>query len=178
MRRRIAWAVLVVLCSVGAGCGNDFDEDKMRQATEQGPVHIDSEQVSMTNREVACGVDRELWDAPVQVSDRSVARLRQPARDLGFSDDVSIGDPGYVLPYSQMRGDFMLRVETMIDVKDGPARNNKTVLARIRVKVPHECFEGDLPIMGIRKGQFRQELPVILVFALEGDGWHLDHFVH
>jgi len=42
----------------------------------------------------------------------------------------------------------------------------------------NDCFAGDLPIMGIRKGQFNQSLPVTLVFALGDKGWYVDHFVH
>jgi hypothetical protein len=175
---RLQAAALAVLCMICAGCSNEFDETKMRGTTEASPVQLDSEQVTLTQAQVDCGVDRDLWEAPVQLSDRSTAHLKQAARDLGFSDDVSLYEANYSLPYAQMRGKLMLRVETLIDTKDGPGQGEKTSVAQVRVKVPHECFGGDLPIMGIRKGQFNQGLPVTLVFALGDKGWAVDHFVH
>lgn len=179
MTHRWEIATVAILCGICTGCfPNDFDETKMRGTTESSPVQLDSEQVTLTQAQVDCGVDRELWDTPVQVSDRSVAHLRQSARDLGFSDDVSLYEPGYNLPYAQMRGKFMLRVEALIETKDGPGEGYKTSVAQVRVKVPNDCFGGDLPIMGIRKGQFNQNLPVTLVFALGDKGWYVDHFVH
>jgi hypothetical protein len=179
MTHRLEVAALAVLCTICTGCfPSDFDETKMRVTTEGAPVQLDSEQVTLTQAQVDCGVDKELWEAPVQVSDRSVARLRQPARDLGFNDDVSLFEAGYSLPYAQVRGKFMLRVDTLIDTKDGPGQGYKTSVAQVRAKVPNDCFAGDLPIMGIRKGQFNQSLPVTLVFALGDKGWYVDHFVH
>jgi len=178
MMHRIAGMALVVLCLVCAGCGGEFDETKMRLTTEQVPIHLDSEQVSLTEQQVNCGVDKDLWDPPVRVSVRSVARLHQEARNLGFSDDVQVGEPGYALPYAQMRGDFMLRVESLLDTKDGPGQGVKTVSALVRVKVPNDCFAGDLPIMGVRKGQFNPNIPVTLIFTFENSDWKLDHFVH
>jgi hypothetical protein len=161
-----------------AGCFNEFDETRVRLTTEKVPIHLDSEQVTLTEGQVNCGVDKELFDVPVVVSERSVARLRQTARDLGFSDDVSIGEPGYTLPYAQMRGEFRLRLENLIDTKDGPGEGVKTVQAQVRVKIPHECFGGDLPIMGVRRGQFTQGLAPTLIFELDNGGWRLDHFAH
>jgi hypothetical protein len=178
MMDRLGLAVLAVLCGISAGCSSDFDDTTVRLATERVPMHLDSEQVILTLGQVECGVDRELFDAPVVVSERSVARLRQTARNLGFSDDVSLNEPGYPLPYAQMRGDFMLRVENVIDTKDGPGQGVKTVLVQMRVKIPHDCFAGDLPIMGIRRGQFKQDVPPTLIFELEDKGWRLDHFAH
>jgi hypothetical protein len=178
MTNRLGLAVLAGLCGISAGCSNDFDETKMRLTTEKVPFHLDSEQVILTEGQVNCGVDRELFETPVAVSERSVARLRQTARNLGFSDDVSLYEPGYPQPYAQMRGDFMLRVENLIDTKDGPEQGVKTVVAQVRVKIPHDCFAGDLPIMGIRRGQFKQDVPPTLIFELEDRGWRLDHFVH
>ena len=178
MMHRMAGIVLVVLCLVCAGCHGEFDETKMRLTTEQVPIHLDSEQVTLTEGQVSCGVDKDLWDAPVRVSVRSVARLHQEARDLGFSDDVQIGEPGYLLPYAQVRGDFMLRVENLLDTKDGPGDGVKTVSAQVRAKINNDCFMGDLPIMGIRKGQFNPNIPVALIFVFESGDWKLDHFVH
>ena len=178
MMDRLGLAVLAVLCGISAGCSSDFDDTTVRLATERVPMHLDSEQVILTQGQVECGVDRELFDAPVVVSERSVARLRQTARNLGFSDDVSLYEPGYPLPYAQMRGDFMARIDNVVDIKNGPGQGVKTVVAQMRVKIPHECFGGDLPVMGIRRGQFAENLPPTMIFQLEDSGWRLDHFAH
>jgi hypothetical protein len=89
-----------------------------------------------------------------------------------------VGEPGYALPYAQVRGDFILRVEEIVDTRDGPGNGVKTVIERLRVKIPNECFTDDLPIMGIRKGQFKQGEPTTLVYKMDDNVWHLDHFVH
>ena len=175
--RRLGWAALAALCGICAGC-SDSDENKIRDATERAPVRLDSEQVILTEGQLNCGVDRDLFDAPVVVSERSVARLRPAARNLGFTDDVSVHEPGYPLPYAQIRGEFSLRVENLVDTQDGPGQGIKTVQAKVRVKVPHDCFRGDLALMGVRHGQFRQDVPPALIFELDNDGWRLDHFVH
>jgi hypothetical protein len=139
---------------------------------------LDSEQATLTPQQLDCGVDKDLWEAPVRVSDRSVARLRQAARDLGFSDDVSVGEPGYLNPYAQVRGDFMVRVTAISDTKDGPGDGYKTVIGGMAVKIPHACFPDDLPLMGVRKGQFNPGNPITMVFAFDNNDWRLDHLTH
>lgn len=179
MKRWLTAACAAALCTVSVGCfPNDFDDTKMRLTTEGAPVQLDSEQVSLTLAQVDCGVEKDLWEAPVAVSQRSVARLRQSARDLGFSDDVSINEPGYNQPYAQVRGKFMLHVDNIVDTKDGPGQGDKTSVAQVGVKIANDCFAGDLPIMGIRKGQFNPNVPVTLVFFNGPQGWYVDHFVH
>ena len=178
MTHRIAGVVLVVLCLLCAGCHGEFDETKMRLTTEQVLIHLDSEQVTLTEGQLNCGVEKDLWDPPVRVSIRSVSRLHQEARDLGFSDDVQIGEPGYALPYAQVRGDFMLRVDSLIDTKDGPGQGVKTVTATVRTKINNDCFMDGLPIMGIRKGQFNPNIPLTIIYTFENGDWKLDHIVH
>jgi hypothetical protein len=178
MTHRLELAVVAVLCGICTGCGNEFDDTRVRLVTEGSPIQLDSEQVTLSYPQVDCGVDKDLWDAPVQVSERSVAHLKQAGRDLGFNDDVSLNEPGYNQPYAQMRGKFMLRVENILDTRDGPGQGAKTVQLQVRVKVPNECFGGDLPIMGIRKGQFNPGTNPSLVYQLGSDGWYIDHFVH
>lgn len=175
MTQRILW-IFLALCL--AGCGGPTDEDKMHGATEQERFHLDSEQVTLTPQQVGCGVDKDLWDEPETGSGRSIARLKQGGRDLGFTDDVSIENSQFLLPYTQIRGDFMLGFDSLVDVKDGP-QGTKTVQARVRAKVAHDCFMGGLPIMGILKGQFKQDAPVVLVFTVvDSENWHLERIVH
>ena len=178
MTHRLKLAVVAVLCGLCAGCGNEFDDTRVRLVTEGSPIQLDSEQVTLSYPQVDCGVDKDLWEAPVAVSERSVAKLKPAGRDLGFNDDVSLNEPGYNQPYVQMRGKPSLRVENILDTKDGPGQGAKTVQVQVRVKVPNDCFGGDLPFMGIRKGQFNPGVTPTLVYHLGGDGWYIDHFVH
>ena len=144
----LAGTVLAVLCTVCIGCGGEFDETKIHNAAEHAPFHLDSEEASLTQQELDCGVDKDLWEPPIQVSDRSVARLNQSGRDLGFSDDVSIGEPGYQNPYAQVRGDFNVRVTAITDTKDGPGQDFKTVTGGHRREDPARLFHGRSPFDG------------------------------
>jgi hypothetical protein len=177
--QRTWWIVLIALCLVCAGCLSETDEDRMRAGAESVPFHLDSEQVTLTLPQVDCGASKDLWEEPVLGAGRSIARLKQPGRDIGFTDDVSVDDRGFILPYTQVRGDFMLGFESLVAEKDGPERGTKTAQAKIRVKVNNDCFAGGLPIMGIIRGQFKQEAPATAVFLMDGeDSWHLDRIVH
>ena len=44
--------------------------------------------------------------------------------------------------------------------------------------INHMCFPDPLPVMGVRKGRFNQDAPVMLHFELDGDGWHFDKLIH
>ncbi len=178
MMQRTLWMVLTALCFVCAGCTGTTDEDRMHTAIELAPVHLDSDQVTLTMQQVSCGVDRDLWEAPEKGSGRSIARLNKAGRDLGFTDDVSIDDHSYTMPYTQIRGDFLLVYAGMVDVKDGPERGLKTAQVRIRAKIPNDCFMGGLPVMGIQKGQFKEDAPVAIVFTPGDDEWHLERMTH
>ena len=182
MLHRMTNAVLactgLVALSLSTGCGGEFDETKIHNAAEHTPFHLDSEQATLNQQQLDCGVDKDLWEQPVQVSDRSIARLNQSARDLGFNDDVSVGDTGYINPYVQVRGDFMVRVTGINDTKDGPGQEFKTVTGGMAVHINHPCFNEDLPLMGVRKGQFNPSYPITMIFAFDNNDWRLDHLTH
>src|SRR5882724_2153215 len=92
----ICKGLFVCLALICAGCGSDGFSPNVIEAT---PLKIDAEYVILTPTQVQCGVREDLWEEPVQQSERSTARLKQKARDLKFADDVSIGDLRY--PYAQ-----------------------------------------------------------------------------
>jgi hypothetical protein len=171
---------LLVLYAFSTGCGdpNAFDEGTAKSLAEAAPFQLDSEQVSLSPTQLACGVNDELWDAPNGGADRSISHLQKKARDLNFSDDVTSSEPGYVYPYAQVRGKFPLQLDQVISIKDGEDKDTKIVQAKLGVKIPEACFDTPLYIMGIRKGQYHDDLPATLRYERYDVGWHLTKIVH
>jgi hypothetical protein len=173
-------AILSGLCALSAGCSdpNLFDENVARGAAQAEPFALDSEQVSMTPVQLACGVTDELWDAPIAAADRTVSHLQQKGRSLNFSDDISSDEAGHLLPYTQVRGKFPLQLDQVISIKDGDDNYTKIVQAKIGVKIAEPCFDTPLYIMGVHRGQYHDDLPATLQYERYGDGWHLAKIVH
>jgi hypothetical protein len=169
-----------ILCGLSAGCGdpNAFDENTAKSAAEYEPFQLDSEQVSMNAAQLTCGVNNDLWDAPRGGADRSISRLQQKGRDLAFSDDVTSDEPGYANPYTQVRGKFPLQLDKVVAIKAGEDKDTKIVLAKIGIKVAQTCFDSDLPIMGVGRGKYSDDVPVTLRYERDGNGWHLAKIIH
>ncbi len=181
MRLTASPAILAaMLCAFSAGCSDPdaFDGGVIKTAAEAAPFQLDSEQVSISPAQLACGVNDELWDAPSGGADRSISHLDKKGRDLHFSDDVSSGESGYTSPYTQVRGKFPLQLDQVISIKDGDDKDTKIVEAKIGVKIAEPCFDTPLYIMGIRKGQYHDDLPATLRYERDGDGWHLTKILH
>lgn len=181
MKLAIVPALLAaILCAFSAGCGdpNLFDEGVAKAVAQAEPFQLESEQVSISSAQVACGVNAELWDAPSGGADRSISHLQQKARNLNFSDDISSDELGHQSPYTQVRGKFPLQLDQVISIKDGEDKDTKIVQARIGVKIAEPCFDTPLYIMGIRKGQYHEDLPVALQYERYGEGWHLTKILH
>jgi hypothetical protein len=49
---------------------------------------------------------------------------------------------------------------------------------KVGAKIHHPCFPNPLPIMGVKKGVFREDAPVVFRFQLTGDGWGMDQLLH
>jgi len=181
MKLATAFALLAAaLCVFSSGCGDPdaFNDGVAKGAAQAEPFQLDSEQVSMSPAQLACGVNDELWDAPSGGADRSISRLQPKGRDLNFSDDVSSGETGYASPYTQVRGKFSLVVDRVISIRDGEDKNTKIVQAKIGVKIAEPCFDSPLFIMGVRKGKYSDDLPVSLQYERYDVGWHLTKILH
>lgn len=171
----------LLLTGVGiflTGCGaNDFNYGKVHNIIEGTSLHLDAEYVTLTPQQVECGVENDLWDPPFDSGQREhrVARLRQAGRDLKFADDVSIGD--MPRPYVQIRGDFNLAVNEISSDKAGPEPNTRLVTAKLGVPIQHSCFGDPLPLMGVRKGNFTQDVSPVLFFRYN-NAWTLERVVH
>jgi hypothetical protein len=177
--RRLLGAILG-LCLVSLACGNknELDEDAAKTVLQANAVNLDGEQVTLTQMQLECGVQSELWEAPAQVSqDRTTARLTSKGRELNFSDDPAI-ESGFRQPYAQVRGAFPLVVDDVSAIRAGPADGTKLVEAKARIKIDHACFQNPLPIMGVKHGSFKEDTPVSFSFGLTDHGWGLERLVH
>jgi hypothetical protein len=165
----------LLLCS----CSGEFDELKVKYLLEGQPVPLEGEQVSLTQMQVDCGVGAELWNSPSEVSkERFVSRLNAPARSLNFSDDVSVTETGYRLPYAQVRGSFMLQVSEVSSIRDSGEQGVKVAAVKAGIKVNHPCLTSPLPLMGVKRGSFSADVPASFEFSLRNDGWHVDRMIH
>jgi hypothetical protein len=172
-----AGGLLVAVMILGCG-GSDFNDGKVKSLIESQPVRLEGEQVILTQQQVDCGVQADLWDPPTQLSpERSTARLTQKGRDLKFSDDVIVKDPEYKQPYAQVRGDLPLQVADVTRIGDADSSGNRLVDAKAGVKMENACFQAPLPLMGIKNGKFVQGPPVSFRFQMD-NGWKLDRLVH
>jgi hypothetical protein len=181
MISRSALAVAGCLALVLAGCKNssDFDEDVAREAIESGAMKLEGEQVTFTDPQIQCGVKAEYWDPPLSLSpDRSTAHLTETGKNFKFYDDIVIHDSSSNVPFVQVRGDFPLQVSSITAIKDGEDKTTKVVEAKVGVKVDDPCFQGPLPLMGVRHGNFSMDSPVIFHLHLDDKGWHVDRLVH
>ena len=158
-----------------AGCGgNDFDPTGL---LESHPVRLDGEQAALTPGVVDCGAREDLWTVTAMGETRAIARLTQKGRNLQFSDDVQIGEPGIGVPYAQLRGSFPVKVLQMGSVRDEDAFT-KLADAKVAISIDHACFQGEPPIlMGIRHGQFDASARPVFRFKLDG-AWMVDQVVH
>jgi hypothetical protein len=178
LQLRISMAGLVVLSMASLGCSSSgLSDDKLRGLVEAQPLRLDGEQVSLTYEQLECGVRSELWEKPVEASPgHSSARLTAEARELKFSDDV-LTDPAFKRPYVQVKGELPLQVLTVGSTKDAED-GMKIVEFTVGVKIPHACFANPLPLMGVKKGNFREDVPVAFRFKLADDNWRLDQLLH
>ena len=168
------------LCLASVACGDkdQFDEDVAKTILEANPVHLDGEQVTITQMQLDCGVQSELWEAPAQVSqDRTAARLTSSGRELNFGDDPAI-EPSFHLPHAQIRGAFSLEVDQISGIRDGETDGTKLVDAKAGIKIQNACFPTALPIMGVKHGDFREDTPVSFLFRKNDQGWGVEKVVH
>lgn len=154
-----------------AACSSpDFDPKPLLENT---PVDLTNEQVTLTDAQVNCGAQNELWDPP----SGNIAKLTQKGRDLKFTDDVRVVDPNIHVPYTQVSGKFSVQVAEIAKVRD--VEGGKLVDARLGVIIPQDCFNGtSLPLMGVRKGNFAPDAPVVFRFVGSGKEWSLDKLMH
>jgi len=179
---RAALSVAVCLAVILCGCkpSSEFNEDTAKGAIEAAKMKLEGEQVTLSDSQIQCGVQSELWDPPTSLSpDHTTAHLTSKARDLKFNDDVIIKDPSSRVAYVQVRGEFSLQADSIVAIKDGEDKNAKVVEAKASIKIDNPCFQGALPLMGVRHGNFSADSPVVFhIHFDENNGWHVDKLVH
>ena len=167
----------VMACLAMTACYNSvFDENTVYQQSSGLPLNFQSEQVSMRSEILNCAVEAGLFENPIDVGSRTVARLTDKGRALGFSDDVSIDDPGR-LPYTQIRGKFPVEFKEVLKIRD-VEKGVKRVEARAGVKIEHDCFHDALPLMGVRNGTIADNIPAAFEFDQYGSDWRMMNVMH
>ncbi len=167
--------LLIAILTLGlAGCGSsDFDSDAAKAQLEGTPQKLSNEQVTLSDSQVDCGAKSELWDPP----NGNVARLEQKGRDLKFTDDVRLNDPEIRVPYIQVSGTFPVQVSDVSKLREA-GTGFKLADVRMGIVIAHECFAAPLPVMGVKKGKFTPEAPVVFRFQGAGKEWSLDKLMH
>jgi hypothetical protein len=179
MTNRLLLGAVAGLCLATVACGSktEFDGEIARDILQAGPIKLDVEQVTLTTAQLQCGAQSELWDAPAEVSQgRTAARLTDKGRELNFTDDPVI-EPSHQ-PYAQVRGAFFMQMEDASSVRDGEEKGTKVVDAKVGIKITHTCFPNLLPLMGVKRGNFREDTPPSFLFRLADDGWHFEKVIH
>jgi hypothetical protein len=157
-----------------SGCSvPDFDEGAAKAQLEQTPQNLSNEQVTLNEGQIDCGTRTELWAPP----NGNVARLLDKGRSLKFTDDVRLNDPDIHTPYIQVNGTFPVAVSDVSKLRED-GQGNKLVDVRLGIVIQNECFAGPLPLMGVRKGKFTPEAPVVFRFKGAAKEWSLDKLMH
>jgi len=169
---------LLILIAIPAviglsGCGTPgFDSDTVKGMLESAPLELSNEQVVISDAQLDCGAKNELWDPP----NGNVAHLTQKGRDLHFTDDIRLNDPEIHAPYTQVSGKFPVQVSDVTKVRD--TDGGKLADVRLGIRVAHECFTSPLPLMGVRKGKFTPEAPVVFRFKGSDKEFTFDKLMH
>jgi hypothetical protein len=171
---RILLIPIAILTVWLAACGTpDFDEGAVKAQLEGTPQNLSGEQVTLSDYQVTCGAKNDLWDPP----NGNVARLSDKGRELKFSDDVRLNDPDIHTPYIQVSGTFPVQVAEVSKLRaDG--QGAKLADVRLGVVIANDCFPSPLPLMGVKKGKFTPEAPVVFRFQGSGKEWSLDKLAH
>jgi hypothetical protein len=169
-------ACIVCLCLALAGCNNGpLDDSRVRYLLESGTIALNGEEVIVSQQQLECGVQSELWEIQTLGPGLAVGRLLPRGRELKFDDDVQLNDKRFA--YTQVRGEFSVQLFDVQTIRDENART-KLVDAKVGVRIDHSCFQNPLMLMGVRHGKFTQEFLPRFQFVQVNDDWQYDSVVH
>ncbi|MEP7354566.1 MAG: hypothetical protein ABI824_15170 [Acidobacteriota bacterium] len=140
------------------------------------PVKLEGEQVLISDDQITCGEQKDLWTVNRQPDGGGKAQLLPAAKALHFDDDVVMSDPLTGTPaWVQIRGDFRLAAPAIQKITDEDPQT-KIISAKVGVIIDHPCF-GPMPLLGIHKHQFTAAADPVFRFKLT-DTWKVDQLVH
>jgi hypothetical protein len=170
---RLLLPSVVILSLWLSACGTpEFDEGAARAQLESTPQKLSNEQVTLNESQLDCGTKNELWEPP----NGNMARLLQKGRDLKFTDDVRFNDPEIRTPYIQVSGTFPVAIFDVSRLRND--NGYKLADVKMGIVITHECFTSPLPLMGVKKGKFTPDAPVVFRFQGSGKEWSLDKLMH
>ena len=63
--------------------------------------------------------------------------------------------------------------------RDDPHQKGARIIeGKVGVVIDHVCFPNPVPIMGVRRGKFAQDVLPQFRFVLYSDGWHRESIQH
>ena len=166
--------LLISIAILGlSSCGTPgFDNDAVKGMLESTPLDLSNEQVILNDSQLDCGTKNDLWLPP----NGNMATLTDKGRALKFTDDIRLNDPDIHQPYTQVNGRFPVQVSDVSKVRD--TDGGKLADVKLGIVVTHECFTTPLPLMGIRKGKFTPEAPVVFRFKGSDKEFTFDKLMH
>lgn len=168
--------VFPLLALLLAGCGEAvFDKNAAGALLNTIQVPLNSEQVIIQAHQIACGERDGLWLVSDLGGGNKIGRLTDEARELGFSDNIQIGaGPAHV----QVNGTFPVRTRKA-EAWEEEGEATRVLTASVGVLIDHNCFEGPLQIMGVNKGEFREDYSPRFRFQMAGENqWTFDRLIH
>ena len=160
-----------------AGCGEPgFDRGTAGAMLNSKQVALNGEQIILNANQIACGVEDGLWTIADLGGGHRRGRLTYDAKELGFSDDLNL-DAG-AAAQAQVNGNFQVRTMNTESLDDVDAQT-KLLRAAVGIVIDHPCFDHPLPIMGVRKGEFRADInPVFRFRQVAENQWDFDRLIH
>jgi hypothetical protein len=176
--KRISRTALLSLFVLLAGCGSsEFNKDTAKEVIEANPVQLNGEQLLLTEEQVTCGNQQDLWHLTQLGSKKAIGHLTDKGRALQFTDDVRVGEQGAAGATVQVTGKFALRALQVPSLQNEGERS-RVVEAKTVVVVNHECFKGSSPaLLGVRRGEFTASANPMFRLKLRDD-WSVSELIH
>ena len=83
-----------------------------------------------------------------------------------------MAEPGFRQPYVQIRGDFRCSLSRGPNIRED-GEDGRLVEGKLGVIIPHSCFPDPLPVFGVRKGRFSQDVQPVMEFRLLNKSSHI-----
>jgi len=177
MKPLFLFAVVLLNGLVLTGCEEAvFDSEAAQGLIESSKLTLSGEQVLVSPDQIVCGEKKGLWIVDQMDGYGAIARLTDAGRALHFGDDIRMGERKFKDPYTQLQGDFTVKVQKVHGLT-GEKPDEKIAEVAIGVVIDHECFAKPLALMGIDRGDFSEDVSPRIRLRQRGS-WAVDQILH